>query len=265
MSFDVGADAYGEFMGRFSEPLAVRFDALIDARPGQRALDVGCGPGALTSALVHRLGAASVVAVDPSSSFVSAARRRLPGVRVEQATAEHLPFADDSFDLAVAQLVVHFMTEPVPGIREMARVTRPGGVVAACVWDHAGAQGPLATFWQAARDLDPGVHDESALPGVRDGHLVELFEHAGLAHARQTTLTVQASFADVAAWWQPFTLGVGPAGAYVQTLDAGHRERLRSRCAQLLPAGPFTVDATAWVAVAQAELDQHDPASIRTG
>jgi SAM-dependent methyltransferase len=250
MSFAVSADAYGEFMGRYSEPLAVEFAVLVDASPGQQALDVGCGPGALASVLVGRLGARSVTAVDPSSSFVDAARRRLPDVRIEQADAEQLPFPDDSFDLTLAQLVVHFMTEPTVGIREMARVTRAGGVVAASVWDHDGERGPLSVFWRAAHDLDPRVRDESDLPGVRDGHLVELFERAGLADARQTTLTVRASFADADAWWQPFTLGVGPAGAYVQTLETDHRERLRRRCAQLLPSGPFDVDATAWAAVA---------------
>ncbi len=251
MTFDVGADAYGEFMGRYSEPLAAEFGALVEAGPGQSALDVGCGPGALTSVLVGRLGAGSVTAIDPSASFVSAVRRRLPDVRVEQTTAERLPFADDSFDLALAQLVVNFMSEPVVGIGEMARVTRPGGVVAACLWDHAGGRGPLSTFWRAARDVDPNVHDESDLPGVRDGDLVEMFGQAGLAHARQTTLTVRAAFADVGAWWHPFTLGVGPAGAYVRTLDPDHRDRLRRRCEQLLPTGPFHVDATAWAAVAR--------------
>ena len=219
--------------------------------PGQRALDVGCGPGALAAVLVDRLGARAVTAVDPSASFVSAARLRLPDVRVEQAPAEQLPFADDSFDLALAQLVVHFLSEPTVGISEMARVTRPGGFVAACVWDHAGGRGPIATFWRAARELDPGVADESDLPGARDGHLVELFAQAGLAPARQTTLTVRASFADADAWWQPYTLGVGPAGAYVQTLDPDHRNSLRARCAQLLPSGPFHIDATAWAAVAR--------------
>ncbi len=252
MSFDVGADAYGQFMGRYSEPLAAEFAVLVGARSGQRALDVGCGPGALTSVLVDRLGADSVMAVDPSASFVSAARSRLPDVRVQQAAAEKLPFPDDSFDLALAQLVVHFLTEPTVGIGEMARVTRPGGVVAACVWDHAGAHGPLATFWRAARGLDPGVADELERPGARDGHLVELFQRAGLGDARQTTLTVRASFADFDAWWHPFTLGVGPAGAYVQTLDPDHLDQIRSRCRQLLPTGAFDLDATAWVALAHA-------------
>ncbi len=250
MSFEVGAAAYGEFMGRFSEPLAEEFAALVDARPGQRALDVGSGPGALTAALVHRLGARSVAAVEPSAAFVAAVRARLPDVDVRQASAEQLPFADDEFDLTLAQLVVHFLRRPEAGIAEMARVTRPGGIVAACVWDHAGGLGPLATFWRAVRDLDPTARDESELPGARQGQLAELFTRAGLAHVEQTTLVVHASFAGVDAWWQPYTRNVGPAGAYVASLDADRRERLLERCRQLLPDGPFDVAATAWTAVA---------------
>ncbi|MEO6503226.1 MAG: class I SAM-dependent methyltransferase [Jatrophihabitantaceae bacterium] len=251
MSFEVDAAAYGAFMGRYSEPLAAEFAAYVGASAGQRALDVGCGPGALTAVLVERLGSPAVTAVDPSESFVSAIRQRLPGVDVGQARAERLPFPDRSFDLVLAQLVVHFLNDPVAGIAEMARVARPGGVVAACVWDHAGSLGPLGVFWRAARDLDPNARDESALPGTREGHLVELFASAGLHPVEQTALTVSASFADADAWWQPFTLGVGPVGTYVAGLDPEHRERLRARCAELLPQGPFIVEATAWTAKAR--------------
>ena len=133
MSFDVGADAYTRFMGRYSEPLAARFADLAGVRPGQRALDVGCGPGALTAELAGRLGAGEVCAVDPSESFAGAAGERLPGVTVSVAAAERLPFPDGAFDAVLAQLVVHFMADPVAGLREMGRVTRRGGVVGACV------------------------------------------------------------------------------------------------------------------------------------
>ena len=117
---------------------------------GRRVLDVGCGPGALTAELVRRVGADSVSAVDPSEPFVAAATERHPGVDVRQGSAEQLPFPDDAFDAALGQLVVHFMADPVAGLTEMARVTRRGGVVAACVWDHAGGGGPLSRFWEAA-------------------------------------------------------------------------------------------------------------------
>ena len=138
MTFDVTAAAYAAFMGRWSQPLALGFADLAGVRGGQRALDVGCGPGALTEQLVARLGSAAVAAIDPSASFVAATRERFPDVDARSGSAEELPFADDAFDLALAQLVVHFMADPVRGLAEMARVTRPGGLVAACVWDHGG-------------------------------------------------------------------------------------------------------------------------------
>src|SRR5689334_2206478 len=136
MSFLVPAQAYGRFMGRYSEPLADQFVEVAGIRPGQRALDVGCGPGALTARLVAVLGPERVSAVDPSLPFVEAARERFPGTEVTVGSAESLEFADDSFDAAMASLVVHFMTDPAAGLAEMARVTRPGGVVAATVWNH---------------------------------------------------------------------------------------------------------------------------------
>ena len=141
MSFNVSADAYMRFMGRYSEPLATQFADLAGVRGGQRVLDVGCGPGALTAELVNRAGADAVSAVEPSASFLDAARDRLPGVDIKQSAAEQLPFPDAGFDAALAQLVVHFMADPVTGLREMGRVTRPGGLVAACVWDHAAGAG----------------------------------------------------------------------------------------------------------------------------
>ena len=180
MSFDVAAEAYDAFMGRWSRLLSAPFADLAGVRSGQRALDVGCGTGALTAELVARLGADAVAAADPSAPFVGAMRERFPGVDVREAPAEQLPFADDGFDVTLAQLVVHFMPDPVAGLREMARVTRPGGVVAACVWDHGGQRGPLRDFWAAARTVVPDVDDESELPGTREGHLEELFEAAGL-------------------------------------------------------------------------------------
>jgi SAM-dependent methyltransferase len=252
MTFNVTADAYDRFMGRFSEPLAARFVELAQAVPGQRALDVGCGPGGLTAQLVDRLGTGAVSAVDPSTPFVAALRARLPGVDVRSAVAEDLPFPDHSFDLALAQLVVHFMTDPVAGLMEMARVTRPGGVVAACVWDHAGGSGPLATFWRAVHDIDPQARDESQLAGAREGHLADLCRAAHLKGIESMSLTVTVGFATFNDWWEPFTLGVGPAGAYLARLDEAQRDDLRDRCARLLPASAFKIAASAWCVRARA-------------
>jgi SAM-dependent methyltransferase len=248
MGFDVAADAYDRYMGRYSRQLSPQMADLAGVRRGQRVLDVGCGPGALTSELVVRGGAHAVAAVDPSESFVAAARERNPGVEVLRASAEHLPFPGRTFDAALAQLVVHFMPDPVAGLAEMARVTRREGVVVACVWDHGGAQGPLRQFWDAARALDPGVHDESHLAGVREGHLAELFEAAGLREIEEAALSARLEHPTFDAWWEPFTHGVGPAGAYVAGLDAERRAELREACRTALPPAPFVITALAWAA-----------------
>lgn len=249
MSFAVAADAYDRFMGRYSVPLAPAFADFAGVFAGQRAIDVGCGPGALTTYLVDLLGPTAVTAVDPSESFVEAARERHPGVSVERASAEHLPFPDGAFDAALAQLVVHFMADPVAGLREMARVTRDGGAVAACVWDHAaGGQGPLRVYWEAVRELDPGVADGSKLAGAREGHLAELLDAAGLGAIEESSLTVRVEHASFEEWWEPYTLGVGPAGDYVAGLDPERRAELRERCRAKLPPAPFTVDVRAWCA-----------------
>ncbi len=248
MSFAVAADAYDRFMGRYSGPLAPLFADLADVVRGQRVLDVGCGPGALTSELVRRLGAEHVAAVDPSEPFVAAVRERHPGVAVKRAPAEELPFPDRSFDAALAQLVVHFMADPVAGLREMARVTREEGVVTASVWDHAGGHGPLSPYWDAVRDLDPNVDDESKLAGARQGHLTELFGAAGIREIEETQLTVSIEHPTFEDWWEPFMLGVGPAGAYVAGLAPEQRAELREHCRAKLPAAPFTLTARAWAA-----------------
>jgi SAM-dependent methyltransferase len=248
VSFTVEADAYDRFMGRYSIPLAPQLADLAGVRLGQRVVDVGCGPGALTGELVKRVGVERVSAVDPSEPFVDAVGKRYPGVDVRRAAAEELPFDDGLFDAALAQLAVHFMSDPVRGLGEMARVTRPGGVVAACVWDHAGGGGPLSTFWRAARDLDPAVDDESELAGVREGHLAELFAEAGLGDVESATLSVSVEHPSFEDWWEPFTLGVGPAGAHVVALDPARQVQLRERCRALLPKAPFTLTARAWAA-----------------
>ena len=248
MSFTVSADAYDRYMGRYSVLLSPQLADLAGVSRGQRVLDVGCGPGALTAELVDRVGPAAVSAVDPSEPFVAAARERQPKVSVQLASAEQLPFADNAFDAALAQLVVHFMSDPVAGLTEMARVTRNDGVVAACVWDHAGGQGPLSLFWEAAHELDPGVGDESQLAGAREGHLAELFEAAGLLGIEETSVTSSLQHESFEEWWQPFTGGVGPAGAYVAGIGAERAAELRERCRAMLPAAPFTLTARAWAA-----------------
>ncbi|KAA1419762.1 methyltransferase domain-containing protein [Mumia zhuanghuii] len=248
MSFDVAATSYQRFMGRFSEPLADEFVRLADLERGRRALDVGCGPGALTSRLAAVVGAASVAAVDPSAPFIAAVRARLPEVDVRRASAENLPFPDGTFDAVLAQLVVHFMADPVEGLREMRRVAAPYAWVAACVWDHEGGTGPLSPFWSAVHDVDPHAPDESGLAGSREGHLAELFAQAGFTDPETSVLTVAVPFSTFEEWWEPFTLGVGPAGAYVAGRDPAGVAAVRERCRARLPDAPFTLRASAWAA-----------------
>ena len=252
MSFDVASDAYLRFMGRYSAPLAEQFVELVGVRRGDRVLDVGCGPGVLTAPLVERCGADGVAAVDPSAPFVAATSERFPGVDVREATAEELPFADDGFDAALAQLVVHFMTDPVAGLREMGRVTRPGGVVAASVWDFSGGTAPLSLFWRAARELDPAAPGEADRAGTREGVLVDLANAAGLRQVRSDVLTVRLRFTSFAEWWAPYLDGVGPVGSYVASLDEDHRRGVAERCRELLPEPPFEQASSAWVVLAEA-------------
>ena len=251
MSFHVAAEAYDRFMGRYSEPLADRLLERAGVRAGQRALDVGCGPGAVTTRLAAVLGPDRVAAVDPSEPFVAAVRERCPGVDVRLGVAEELPHEPAAFDVVVAQLVVHFMNDPVRGLAEMRRVVRPDGVLAASVWDFGGDRAPLSTFWRAARELDPEVAGESSLPGAREGQLAGLAAEAGWRDVRAVDATVSVAYGSVEEWWEPYTFGVGPAGDLVARLGGDGRAALRRRCAELLPEPPFTVTATAWIVVAR--------------
>jgi SAM-dependent methyltransferase len=244
--FDVTVEAYDRFMGRYSRPLAVGLLAAVDARPGQLALDVGCGSGAVTELLVARLGGNHVSAADPSASFVASVANRLPAVDVQNAAIENLPWPDGRFDLVVAQLVVHFLADPVVGLREMARVAAPGATVAANVWDYAGTGGPLGPFWEAAKRVVPGTHGEEELPGTGKGNLLGLFDAADMSGAQESVLTVRVGHSSFEEWWAPYTLGVGPAGALVHSLDGATRERLRQECRRSLGDGPGAIEGRAW-------------------
>jgi ubiquinone/menaquinone biosynthesis C-methylase UbiE len=244
VAFDVGADAYDKFMGRYSVQLSPQFADFGGVAAGDHVLDVGSGPGALTAELLQR--GAVVSAADPSPQFVAAARERYPDVDVQQATAEELPYADGSFDEVLAQLVVHFMAEPVRGLSEMARVTRNGGVVAACVWDIAGDRAPITPYWQAAKALDSTTQDERRA-GAGEGQLPELFRQAGLEDVEETPLPVHVQHPTFEEWWLPFTLGVGPAGAHYQQLDPAHQQALEQHLREQL-GQPVELEARAWAA-----------------
>ena len=252
-TFRASADAYDRHIGRYGPELARALCDAAGVAAGQRALDVGCGPGALASELVRRLGIEAVAAIDPSPSFVAGCRARLPGLHVEEAVAERLPFADASFDRTLAQLVVNFMTDPPAGVGEMVRVTRPGGVVGAAVWDYAGAMTLLRAFWDAAVALDPAA---AALDEGRSMPFCAPEDLAGAVVGRRSGRRPRRRGRGRGAYdgfddlWRALEAGVGPAGAYVLGLDVDGRAALADGLQRRLRVGsrPFRLTARAWVA-----------------
>ena len=258
-TFRAPAEAYDRLVGRYSADLASALVDFVGIEPGSRALDVGCGPGALTGALVERLGAPSVCAADPSEPFVEACRTRLPGIDVVVASAEALPFPSGAFDVVLSQLVVNFMDDAEAGVREMARVTRPGGIVASCVWDYAGGMTLLRAFWDAALETEPeraARSDEGVvMRWCREGELEELWGAAGLKNLRSGFLVVSASYSDFEDLWSPLPTGIGPAGAFCRSLDDDRRAALHDALQRRLGVGdgPFELSARAWTVAGSAQ------------
>jgi SAM-dependent methyltransferase len=249
MQFATPAESYDRFMGRYVPTLAVALADAAGIAPGVRVLDVGCGPGGLTGELVTRVGAANVAAVDPTPQFAAACRARNPGVDVREGVAEELPWTDGEFDAALSSLVIGFMTDPDAGVREMARVTRPGGTVAACMWDIAsGGMTMLSTFWAAVRQVEPGARGERSMAGTAEGDIAQLFHRAGLDDVSDGTLAAYADYADFDDYWEPFTLGVGPSGQYLLALPPKRQIEVREACRRAVPDGSFRLDARAWFA-----------------
>jgi ubiquinone/menaquinone biosynthesis C-methylase UbiE len=256
-TFRVAADAYDRHIGRYGPALSARVVEVVGLRPGQRALDVGCGPGALTGALAKLLGADHVAAVDPSEPFVRACASRAPGVRVEVAAAEALPFDDGSFDAALSQLVVNFMTDAPAGVREMRRVTRSGGIVASAVWDYADGMTLLRRFWDAAVALDPvaaRLDEGRSMPYSRRRELELLWRGEGLQHIETSEIVVEGAYSGFDDLWQPLEAGVGPSGAYASGLPPEQRMRLRDELRSRLDVGqrPFRLTARAWCVMGRA-------------
>jgi SAM-dependent methyltransferase len=256
-TFQTAATAYDRHIGRYGRELARALIGAAGIRTGDRALDVGCGPGALTSELAALLGADRVAAIDPSAPFAGACRERLPGVDVRVASAEALPFPDAAFDHVLAQLVVNFMTDPPAGVGEMRRVTRPGGTVAAAVWDYAGDMTILRRFWDAAIALDPAaaeLDEGRSMPFCTPDELGDLWSAAGLAEVRVVPAVVSAGYDGFEDLWQPLESGVAPSGAYATSLAPERRAALKDELRRRLGTGdgPFRLTARAWIATGQA-------------
>ncbi len=245
MSFDVSGNAYDRFMGRYALELAPAFADFVGVHEG-KVVDVGCGSGILTEELARRVGAENVAAADPSP-LLETCRERVPEADVRPGTAEELPWTDDTFDAALAQLVLHFLDDPVVGITEMRRVTRPGGVVAASTWNFP--QMPLVrTFWESARDLRLDAPSETQQFETLD-ELAALGRSAGLGEVEAAPLDVSIRYESFSQLWSTFELGAGPAGEFCASLPEADRETVRDEYQRRLgnPAGSFDLPAQAWV------------------
>ena len=244
MTFNVSGDAYDRFMGRYARELAPVFADFAGVRSGT-VLDVGCGSGILTEELSARLGPENVAAVDPSP-LVEACAARVPGADVRKGAAESLPWPDDSFDAALAQLVLHFLDDPVAGLVEMRRVTRPGGSVAACSWNFSEML-LLRTFWEAARSLAPAAPGET-LEVASLEELGELGRRAGLDEVDVAALNISSRYESFDELWNSFQLGVGPAGQFCASLDPEARDAVRDEYRRRVgdPQGSFSLAAEAW-------------------
>jgi len=249
MQFGGPADHYDRFMGRYTPTLAVALTDAAGVTADMHVVDVGCGPGGLAAELAARVGAENVAAIDPAAQFADACRGRIPGADVREGVAEDLPWADATFDVALSSLVIGFMRDADRGVSEMARVTRPGGTVAACMWDIAGGgMTMLHYFWEAVREVDPGAEGERRMAGTQEGDIADRLERAGLQDVAAGVLTAFARYADFEDFWAPLTFGVGPAGQHLQSLSGDQQSAVRDALRAKLPSGPFTLEARAWYA-----------------
>jgi ubiquinone/menaquinone biosynthesis C-methylase UbiE len=243
--FEVSDTAYDNFMGRYSERLAPLFADFAGVQQGQTVADVGAGTGALTAELLRR--GAEVAAADPSPPFVAALERKFPGADMRAATAEDLPWPDESFDAALAQLVLTFMNDAPAGVAEMRRVVRPGGVVAACMWDRQGMD-MLAAVHRSQLALGAsGTTEARTLYRSRD-EIESLFSGAGFSDVQTELLEVEREYAGFDELWQTIADGAGPAGAWVKALDDEKRAEAREEMQRQVgePTGAFTLHGRAW-------------------
>lgn len=249
-----GGNEYEAYIGRWSRKVARRFVDRLAIPPGARWLDVGCGTGALTGAILERADPRSVLGVDPSADFVDTAARTQtdPRARFEVADAAVLPVADGSVDVVASGLVLNFVPDIAGALGEMRRVAAIGGTVAAYVWDYAGRMDLLRRFFDAAIAVDPSAtaHDEGIrFPICSPGPLLDAFEGAGFTAVDVHPIDVPTHFRDFEDYWVPFLGGVGPAGGYAVSLDPDAQAALRERLRATLPTaadGSIDLIARAW-------------------
>ena len=246
-------DPYERYIGRWSRLVAPEFVRWLAVGSGKRWLDVGCGTGALSAAIVAHGEPACVVGVEPSAGFLERARANLGhSVTLKSGGAEALPLESASIDVAVSGLVLNFVPDLPSALRELRRVTVRGGTIGAYVWDYAEGMQLIRYFWDAAVELDPTARqlDEAVrFPLCRPTELSNAFAAVRLAHVATTALEVMTSFKDVADYWSPFLGGQGPAPAYAMSLSDVQRERLRERVIERLPRRPdgsIQLAAKAW-------------------
>jgi SAM-dependent methyltransferase len=246
--------SYESYVGRWSRLVAAEFLAWLDAPPDRRWLDVGCGTGALTETVLGDRAPSAIVGVEPSAAFREHASQH---VRDRRATflgggAEALPADDDSFDVVLSGLVLNFVPDRVAGLREMRRVARPGGIVAAYVWDYPGEMQLLGSFWDAAVALDPAarpLHEGVRFEFCRPDPLRALFTDAGLSDVEVRSVVVPVDLAGFDDYWTPFLRGTGPAPAYAMSLSEADRTPLREALRSRLPTGAdgsIHLSARAW-------------------
>ena len=237
------SDGYERFMGRWSRRLAPLFVTFAGVTKGDRVLDVGSGTGAL-SAAAAAVESVRVTGIEPSPAYVRYAQEHADG-RFEVGDALALPFPDNAFDRTLSMLVLNFVPDAAAALQQMIRVTRPGGVVAAAVWDYGDGMQMLRTFWDAAVALDPdaATRDERHMPLCTRGSLAELWRTQGLRDVDEQPLTIDMAFASFDDYWQPFRCGQGPAGVYVSTLSESARHALESK---LRADVDLTLRARAW-------------------
>ncbi len=249
---------YEQYVGRWSRRVAPLFLAWLDIPAGRRWLDVGCGTGALCAAILDRCSPTSVAGVEPSEGFLSTAKENLAGrAQLHPGSATAIPLGDASVDVVVSGLVLNFVPDQPAAMREMARMTGPGGTIAAYVWDYAGKMELMRVFWDAAAALDPQAAklDEGVrFPLCRPQALEALFAGAGLKRVEVKPIDIPTPFADFDDYWRPFLGGQGPAPAYTMSLEETARGRLRERIRERLPTaanGSISLTARAWAARAQ--------------